>query len=331
MSAILLPTIVSAAIPIPTINILQPSVNTSASALPPSPVDPRFGKTISGYNQIPVSRISLMMTFVNEMSKLALLDWNGQVGSFRSTAFPGYSDVAIFLNVKPPMQTIQTRIAVWGMFSAFTNIVIANRFKACDVDLYWADVKVARIRIRPHPATTSSQSTVGEQGSRNQSLVQMLPTLPSLDDDDDAISNLANGSPDLTNGTSTLTEPVFEADCDYLEDARTLTDTEVFATVFSVLRNLAPVPKTNIVDESFEIGMRTIGAKIQFQGLGEIPSHPQGPPYYQYQWVIRAVLAMPIYMLHQQRFAELGVLIIVDGRHLGRGQILKGEMMDSSS
>ena len=159
----------------------------------------------------------------------------------------------------------------------------------------------------------------------------MLPTLPSLDDDDDAISNLANGSPDLTNGTSTLTEPVFEADCDYLEDARTLTDTEVFATVFSVLRNLAPVPKTNIVDESFEIGMRTIGAKIQFQGLGEIPSHPQGPPYYQYQWVIRAVLAMPIYMLHQQRFAELGVLIIVDGRHLGRGQILKGEMMDSSS
>lgn len=323
LTSVLLPIIASAAITNPTVNILQPTVeDSSVSALPSSPVDPRFRKEIAGYNHIPVSRTSLMMTFVNEMSKLALLDWNGQVGSFRSTPFPGYSDVAIFLNVKSPARTIQTRIAVWGLFSAFVNTAVANRFKACDVDLYWADVKVARIRIRPNPAT-SSQSTIGEQGSMNQSLVQVLPTLPRLDD---AINNLSNGSPNLTNGTSTLTEPVFEADCGYLEDAETLTDIEVFATVFSVLRNLAPVPKTNLVDEGFETGMRTVEAKIQFQGPGEIPSHAPGPPYYQYQWVIRAVHAMPIYMLHQRRFAELGVGIVVDGRRLGRGQILKGEM-----
>lgn len=315
--------IVSAAIANPTINVLQPSVsNSSFSTLPSVPVDPRFRVEIKGYNPIPVRRTSLMMTFVNEMSKLAIMDWNGQVGSFRSTAFPGYSDVAIFLNVKRPAQTIQTKIAIWGMSSTFTNTVIANRFKACDVDIYWDDVKIARIRIRPNPAT-SSQSTIEEQGSQNQSLVQVLPTLPSLDD---VTGNHTNGFLNLTNDTSILTEPVFEADCYYLEDAKTLTDTEVFATVFSVLKNIAPVPKTSLVEETFEMGMLTVDARIQFQGPEDIPGHPPGPPYYQFQWVIRALHAMPIYMLGQGRFAELGVLIVVDGRHLGIGHILKGEM-----
>ena len=314
--------VASAAITSPTINILQPSVtNSSFSILPSIPVDPRFKKEIVGYNLIPVSRTSLMMTFVNEMAKIALMDWNGQIGSFRSTAVPEYSDVVIFLTVKRPAQTIQTKIAVWGLFSTFTNTVIANRFKACDVDLYWDDVQIARIRVRPKPAT--SQSTIGEQGSQNQSLAQVLPTLPSLDD---LSRNLTNGHSNLTNDTSILTEPVFDIDCQYPEGAKTLTDIEVFATVLSVLKTIAPVPKTDLVDAAFETGMLTIDARVQFQGPEDIPWHPPGPPYYQYQWVVRALHAMPTYMLDQGRFAELAVLIIVDGRHLGVGQILKGEM-----
>lgn len=270
----------------PIINILQPSVKNlfvfTDLTLEPAPVDPRFRVAVSSYDHVPVSRTSFMMTCVNEMSKLALLDWNGQVGSFRSTAVPRCSDVAIFLNVRSPAQTIQTRIAVWGEYLVFINEVLPNRFMACDIDLYWDDVKVARLRVRPNPATSSQSSrlTIREQSNQNQSLVKVLPTLPSLHN---AISNLTNGSSDLSNDKSILIEPVFEAICDYCEDAETLNDTEVFATVVSALQNIAPAPKTSLVEEAFETGMTSVDARVQFQGPGEIPWHPQGPPYYQYQ------------------------------------------------
>ena len=325
LSSVLLPMVASAAIRNPTMNILQPSVkNLSVPTdltLEPVPRDPRLRVEASGYNHIPLSRTSLMMTFVNEMSKLASLDWNRQVGSFRSTAVQGYSDVAMFLNVRSPAQTIQTKIAVWGMFSTFSNTVMGNRFKACNIDLYWDDVKIARIRVRPNP--TTSQSTIGEQNGQNQSLSQELPALPSLYN---SVGNLTDEPSDLTNDTSILTQPAFEAVCHYIEDAKTLNDTEVFATIIGTLKNIAPIPKTSLVEEAFETGMRTVDAKVQFEGPEGIPPHPPGPPYYQYQWVIRALHAMPRYMLDHGRLAELGVSIVVDGRQLGFGQLLKGEV-----
>ncbi|CAF9939792.1 hypothetical protein IMSHALPRED_001633 [Imshaugia aleurites] len=308
------------------ITILQPSVrNFSASTeltLGPVPQDPRLRIAIQGYNQIPVSRTSLMMTCVNEISKLVSLDWNGQVRSFRSSQIQGYSDVAIFMNVRSPAPSIQTKVAVWGMYLTFTNTVIANRVKACDVDLYWDDVRVARIRVRPNPAT-SSQSMIGEQGSPDQRLLQELPALPSLYN---TSGNLTDGSSNIHNDTSILKEPMFEADCSYLGDAETLNDIEVFATIMGALKNIAPVPKTSLVHDAFETGMRTVDARVQFQGPEDIPWHPPGPPYYQYQWVIRALHAMPGYMLSQGRLAELGVSIVVDGRRLGFGQLIKGEV-----
>ena len=81
------------------------STNTSASfTIPITPIDPRFHITGLVTPHPPLTQNSLLMTAVNEMAKLALLDWNGRVGSFRSTRIPGYSDISISIKVTPPAQ-----------------------------------------------------------------------------------------------------------------------------------------------------------------------------------------------------------------------------------
>ncbi|CAD6591779.1 MAG: hypothetical protein ASARMPRED_005596 [Alectoria sarmentosa] len=235
-------------------------------------------------------------------------DFNGQTASFQSVREPGYDDFYITMKVKAPATQVQTRIAVWGLYAAISNMQIADNFVEADFDLTWDGSKVASLRLQTRD-TASAQSMVEGQGTQNQSLT--LPPLnypPSLDD---MMTNLTEQTPEASiNATSILKDQVFEAYCEYLPDAETLTFEEVLIPIIRVLQSVAAVPKTSLVDSAFETGYSGVDSRMQFGG--PTPSGAVQPPYYQYKWIIKGVNAIPFFLLEHGRSAELTVGLVID-------------------
>ena len=50
------------------------------------------------------------------------------------------------------------------------------------------------------------------------------------------------------------------------------------------------------------------------------------PPYCDFGWLIETVRRMPVFMLEQNRFAELSIGNIVDGLYVGDGLLEKGRL-----
>ncbi len=259
------------------------------------------------------------MTAINEMGNLALLDWNGQIRSFRSQRIPGYSDVSIVIRVVPPAQRIDTRIAVWGLYAAIDSMRINDKFEANEYGLYWGNSQVGVLRFRNLAA--SHYAPRGEQ-NESQSLDLILPTLPSVAK---SFGKPTKKNPSSANITGMLKEHVLVANCHYLPDAESLTFEEVLLPIISAMRDVAAVPKTSFMDSAFVAQPAGMDAKVIFAGRNGGPIGRRTGTY-QYQWVIKVLDAIPSFFLMNERFAEMYVNIIVDGVYLGCGGLDKREV-----
>ena len=294
--------------------------NISASlTIPVTPIDPRFRITVFDGPDTPLNQKSLLMTAINEMGKLALLDWNGQIKSFRSQRIPGYSDVSIVVRVVPPAQRIDTRIAVWGLYAAIESMSTNDKFEAKEYSLFWGNSQVGVLRF--HNIAASQYTPRGEQ-NESQSSDLILPTLPSLAN---SFGKPTKETPSSANITEMLKEHVLVANCHYLPDAESLTFGEVLLPIISAMRNVAAVPKTSFMDSAFVAQPAGMEAKVIFAGRSGGPVGRRTGTY-QYKWVIRVLYAIPSFFFMNDRFAEMYVNIIVDGVYLGVGMLDKREV-----
>ncbi len=249
------------------------------------------------------------MTAVNEMAKLALLDWYGHIGSFRSTPLVGYSDISISIRTVPPAQQLDTRIAVWGLYAAIDSMRLEGRFEENEYDLYWVDSVVAVLSFK---TVATSQSATGgqrnESENESESLDPMLPTLPNVDDSvSDEIAGTLKGS--------------FAADCLYIVRARPLTFEEVLLPIINALREVAAQPKTSYLDSAFQVPV--MASRVFFAGPDARRISRRAT--YQYKYVIKALHTMPDFLLTNDRLAEMCMRINVNDVYVGTGGLDKLE------
>lgn len=310
------------AIPTGELSTLQPvSTNISTGlTLPITPIDPRFGITRTIGPDTPLAQNSLLMTAVNEMAKLALRDWSGRVGSFRSSHLPGYSEVLIVIRTVRPARKIDTRIVVWGLYAAIDNMRLNHRFQVNEYQLYWDDILVGTLRFS---STVASESATGGQQSETERLDLMLPTLPSI------VNPFRNGTEDNTSSADSTgsLEDFFFADCLYIQDAQPLTFEEVLVPIITALRDVAAAPKTSFMDGKFLVQPVGMDAKVLFGGRDYGPITERNT--YSYEFVIRALHAIPDFFLRNNRFGEMLMHLIVNGVYVGVGGLDKRD--DSAS
>lgn len=310
--------VVSTAIPTGDLSILQP-VTTNISnglTLPITPIDPRFSITRFIGPDTPLAHNSLLMIAVNEMAKLALRDWNGKVGSFRSQEISGYSEVLIVVRTARPARKIDTRIVVWGLYAAIDNMRLSHRFQVNQYQLYWDNTLVATLRFS---STVASRSATGGQQSESERLDLMLPTLPSI------VNTFRNGTEDDTSSavsTGSL-EDFFFAECLYIRDAQPLTFEEVLVPIITTLRDVAAAPKTSFMDGKFLVQPIGMDANVLFGGIDYGPITERNT--YQYEYVVRALHAIPGFFLRNNRFAEMLMHLIVNGVYVGVGGLDKSD------
>ena len=305
-------TVASASISTPDLSIFQNLSNNISTnlSIPSAPIDPRFH--ITGFNgpDTPLPQNSLLMTAVNEMAKLALLDWYGNIGSFRSHPLPGYSDISISIRTVPPEEQLDTRIAVWGLFAAIDSMRLEGRFEENEYDLYWVDSVVAVLRFKTF---ATLQSAMGGQRngseSESESLDLTLPTLPSVDD---SVSAEITGTPE---------DGRFVAECFYIVRARPLTFEEILLPIINALREVAAQPKSSYLDSAFQVPV--MASRVFFAGPNARRITRRAT--YQYKYVIKALHTMPDFLLTNDRLAEMCMRIIVNGVYVGTGGLDKLE------
>lgn len=305
-------TIGSPAIPSEDLSFLQPvsTNNSTGLSLPITPIDPRFSITRTVGPNTPLAQNSLLMIAVNEMAKLALRDWNGRVGSFRSQQISGYSEVLIVMRTARPARKIDTRIVVWGLYAAIDNMRLNHRFQMNEYQLYWDNSMVGTLRFS---STVALESATGVQQSETERLDLTLPTLPSI------VNTFQNGTEDKTSSADSTgsLEDFFFADCLYIQDAQPLTFEEVLVPIITTLRDVAAAPKASFMDGKFLVQPIGMDAKVLFGGRDYGPISERNT--YQYEYVIRALRAIPDFFLRNNRFAEMLMHLIVNGVYVGVG------------
>lgn len=292
--------------------IIQPALlnfTTNLTIPPPLPLDPRL-KIRSSYKlDVPLNPKSVLAIVTNEMAKLAIMDFNGRVGSFQSTPWAGYSDTKIQFKVSAPAEQVETQIAVWSLYLLATNIGLQNRYNQVLFNILWDNVQVATLRIYP---TTSSQVTIERRSGPHQNITEDLPYLQYPSDMFGTSQN--NESSSSVNSTS-LTTANLALEFFYPPQAVELSVTEVLGGIMAGLKSVAPVAKTDRMDGIFTTNVEGIDSKVYF--AGDFATMDQ--PRYQYQYVIGALRAMPEWLLSQGRLAEMTCGLLVYNRRVGLG------------
>ncbi|MCJ1459134.1 hypothetical protein MMC28_009511 [Mycoblastus sanguinarius] len=280
---------------------------------PVVPIDPRYGNELAFQGRTPLDQRSLLATATDTLGKLALKDFYGQIGSFKSTPVPGFSSVSIKFQVFPPAQQVETRIAVWAVYNLVLNIALTGRYQQTGFRIYWNRVQIATLRIAHR---VSSQATLEQ---RSGSFLNATDDLPYLQSPANISATWTEDYPGTTNTTNMLSVGDLFTDCLYQDDAEELGVSEILGAVLAGLKNVAVVPKTDRMDGILKIYTQGIESKVLFVGNDVDPDHPT----YQYQSVIGTLRAMPTWLLSQGRLAEMLCYIVVDRQYVGGGFLEK--------
>lgn len=319
MKTLLLPLFVltasSASLNPPNSLTVQPSVlnlTTELTSPPELPTDPRFSSELFYTDHVQLDQRSFLATATVTMAIIALMDFYGQVGNFQSTLVPNFPSVSIQFRVGAPAQQVETRIAVWSIFVAVTNMAVTGTYHQARLKIYWNRVRVATLRILPR--TSSSSQLTLEQ--RSDSLRNVSDNLPFLQSNVSAARK--HEYPGNANVTHTLSYGDLDFGCEYFDDAEELSVGEVLGAIMAGLKVVAAMPKNDHMDGSFTTSTESIDTKVTFYGSADDPNHAT----YQYKYVIETLREMSAWALSQGRLAEMSCTFVVGGQ-FGTGVLEK--------
>lgn len=272
-----------------------------------NPPDRRFGIGVD-YDLPLLTAISCLMNAVNGLAILAELDLQSRLPGALRITLSRYSEVEVEFEPVPPATHIDVRIMIWGLYAGIYDMLVYQKWKTAEFDLYWRSVSVAWIRfeMRRRAVGTSVESL----DSRNRS--------------DSTLSVNSTGSlwavtNDITTARIMPDDEVPAVQFFYLPSGEAIAAQTVFITVLATLRNLAEFSVGDII-VPFESGEDGFDATIRF-----LPErHPRTmAPFNKYRWAIDAVRQIPGYMLAHKMFAELAIVMTVDGVTVGTGMLRK--------
>ncbi|KAL8650006.1 MAG: hypothetical protein Q9226_005325 [Calogaya cf. arnoldii] len=262
---------------------------------------------------------SILMTAVDTMVEVAILDWNGQMPP---TAFaiddPKYSQVEFFISAPTPDAQIQNAYAVLGIFLVMNEKLSSplTRFRASFHRFYYNRQLVCSLEVRKRQGgSTNTNSEVSEHSSDGKT------------GDVDAEVN------DVT--TASISAPAWQdprLEVTIVPGPDAFTIYEAFYSVYALIREVAIgaaqfptwAPVTDFTVTISTPPITTPGNPIT-ASFGSVGSRTRGnPPYFESKWLIKALGQLPGRMLDSRRFLDVVQMgIKVDGIFVGKGYIVR--------
>lgn len=291
-------------------------------------IDPAKFQIGTDYGERKLPATSVLMNAVDVMVQLALQDWDSQMGrkTFKLD-IAKYSQIEIFISPwdNAAGATLRSGFAVLGLFEVILNILSdpVRRFRSVQSTFFYDGSKVGWLMMR-HTTGISSVSASNMTKANP-------PTFPTFAE---AAPNLDNTEPlDTMAGATVLEAPAWEDShlkVTYGQYLDTFTIYEIFFTVIAYIRQMAVHSRTaRVIDFTAIIDTPPITSAgqpiaLSFRNYMNPPRTARNPPYFQWEWLIKAFGQLPQYMLDSRNFQEVVHMALkVDGVLVGEGYIVR--------
>ena len=227
---------------------------------------------------------SYLMNTVEILTELCLEDFLGGMGT-KIWKLLDYPDVGIMVSPQVARALIQRRFVIWGLSYGAAILSGIKRWQAADLHLRWNGVKVGTIMI------------IKLVSSGCPSTLPYLNVTTNLIQQPDRL--IVNGSRIPTNCSST-----FDLGIDSVEDirgkltGRTLDLFNSFLLIMTVIVESAPLEATERVD-GYRSATDFPNMSISFSAKRRTTT-----PYFEAQWLIHAVGAIPDLVIRRGGFRE---------------------------
>ena len=233
----------------------------------------------------PLDSNSLLMSGVQLMAREAVEPIMGAVPrTFWHSEDPRYASIGIFVLPTPEARAVERRMMMWGLEQSMRYMMEENRFES--------------VRFR----MTRDGDDVGSIEYTSLANKQLHMNLGASTSRLEQGSTPAVAEAKEANPLKVVGPQVFCRLCGY-----DLEVFDVFRPVVMMLREMAEFPARS------HIGSYRTDKEIGVTGLRFKDEKRRNPPFFEAQWLVKACLAIPQYMLDKGTFSETDVMIKVDG------------------
>lgn len=286
-------------------------------------VDPRFGVDYQ-LGGVPLRPIACLMNAVNAMTNLALQDFSGNTPPVVAR-LSSYPDVVIKSRAptsSPGLTPI--RYILWGIWSFALFAMKHDLFQTMLLTLGFNEVTVGYLTIEKprlqnlNLAGSNDESSTERLKKRTDVALPVAPSSKTLE-------NLTIASNSINLSLTNISTPSNADDLRVFVSpiGQPLTVHETFMPILACLDYVARFASTSPVD-AFRVHPADTDAWIEFRGYGSQPRVE--PPFFEYQWVTRALGMLPERMALVGGGRESIIAILVDGVRVGDGWIRKGSL-----
>ncbi|KAG6994092.1 hypothetical protein G7Y79_00047g083180 [Physcia stellaris] len=246
--------------------------------------------------------MSLLMLGVNSLATLALKDprASSHGAYYRLAEYP-----AVTLTIYPRDRSrgVTYDVALQCVFFGMNYFISNGLSKNASLDCFWDTTLVAQVILdRP---TTAAPSAITAASKANAGTLESLDRSSAIDPDSTKLSP----STDIPNPKNT-TSSTLTTHFSYPDSAHPMTIASVFITTLTVLKALAPYPATDIMTHH-----KTIETDPRWDTIVRFSADAARTelPFCDYGWLIESTRRMPAFMVERGRWAEVVVVIFVDG------------------
>lgn len=255
-------------------------------------IDPAFG-FMPFFGEVKLAPVACLMNSVNAAFDLALQDFQGMMPA-TVYKLEDYPQVEISVFPDEEGNLMLRKYVVWGINIGIDLMIKNVKFTEAVFVMSYRGVEIGAVQYQAPGSTTSISAH-------------------SLDINLSAAQSEQNVSL-LDNTLALINEPQFEAK--FTLTGLVLTIYEIFYTTLDMLRELADYTRTvRIVNDTTYV--RSAGLDIFTVDPNDPSRTFKNPPYFQAEWLVRAMAQIPAYMLKQRSFRELDIELYVDDIKVG--------------
>lgn len=278
-------------------------------------IDPAFG-FLPFFGGDMLAPVSCLMNSVNVALELALEDFEGLMPS---TVYRLDSNPQVEISVVPdhPQGFIPRKYVVWGLNIGVDLMINNNNFQTAIFIILYRGRGIGAIHYRvagaPDYMSAGTLNTTLSAAQNSENISLLNKTIALIE------TASADNRTDIDT-TSVTNDPRFRV-------AFTLTGSiliiyDIFYAAIDMLRELADYKRTvRLVNDSTFI--RSAGIDITTTDPNDPSRTVRNPPYFQAEWLMRAMAETPAYMLGQRSFREVEMNIFVDDIKVGMVSLRK--------
>lgn len=267
-------------------------------------IDPAFG-FLPFFGQVKLAPLACLMSSVNAALELALGDFQGVMPAtiFKLDSYPQV-EISVYPDEAGSM--MPRKYVIWGINIGIDLMIKNVKFTEAIFVISYRGHGIGAIQytMPGTPASISSNTL-----DRTLSATQTDETMSLFNDTLAFLQNAPQG-----NITSAANDPQFRAE--YTLTGSSLTIYEIFYAALDMLRELAEYKRTVRLDNDSTF-IRSAGIEITTIDPNSPSRTVRNPPYFQAEWLMRALAQTPAYMLEQRSFREVDMELYVDNIKVG--------------